>query len=351
MCRLSVLLPVYNGESFIGEAVNSILTQTESDLEILILNDGSTDGTDRVLQELAMQDVRVRYFSRENRGLVASLNELVDLSRGEYIARMDADDVALSHRLETQVDFMERTGADVCGSWVAWIGEAELSVFTKPVDHQEIERSFIFDTPFWHPTVIVRRELKDRIRYESDFKDAEDTRLWGEMLLAGVRMANVPQVLLKYRIHGAQVSNIHNYNQLASLERIKLDFMHRHPVYSQLGAETIAFWASLYTEQEQSPATNKNYFVLYEFIDLLNRHDYLPPQMILFRAMLAVSRKIEYFKYLRFVRYVMKYTKLLNLKMVIILVGYPAVRDYIGAKWVRQLKLKFYSRYFSASSR
>ena len=155
MCRLSVILPVYNGERYIAEAVNSILTQTELDLEIIVLNDGSTDGTDGLLRKLATQDARIRYFSRENRGLVASLNELVDLSRGDFIARMDADDVALPHRLATQIEYMERTATDACGTWVEWIGEAELGAFTKPVDHCDIERSFIFDTPFWHPTVVL----------------------------------------------------------------------------------------------------------------------------------------------------------------------------------------------------
>jgi glycosyltransferase involved in cell wall biosynthesis len=351
MCRLSVILPVYNGERYIAEAVNSILTQTELDLEILVLNDGSIDGTDGVLRKLATQDARIRYFSRENRGLVASLNELVDLSRGDFIARMDADDVALPHRLATQIEYMERTATDACGTWVEWIGEAELGAFTKPVDHCDIERSFIFDTPFWHPTVVLRRELRDLIRYETDFKDAEDTRLWGELLLAGVRMANVPKVLLKYRIHDAQVSNIHNHNQLANLERIKLDFMLRHPVYSQLGTETIAFWASLYTEQEQSDVGHRDCKVLYEFVDVLHSQDYLPPQMIFFRALLAVSRKVGYFQFLSFVLHVMKGTSLLNAKTAMLLIVYPTVHKYIGVERIRQLKLTFYRRYFSASLR
>jgi glycosyltransferase involved in cell wall biosynthesis len=350
MCKVSVILPVYNGEIYIAEAVKSILTQTESDLEILVLNDGSIDGTDSVMRKLAMQDSRIHYFSRENRGLVTSLNELVDLSRGEFIARMDADDVALPQRLASQIEFMECTGIDACGSWVAWIGEAELDVFTKPVEHQEIERSFIFDTPFWHPSMILRRKIKDLIRYEAEFKDAEDTRLWGEMLLSGVRMANVPQVLLKYRIHRAQVSNVYNCNQLVSLEQIKLDFMRRHPVYSQLGAETISFWGALYTEQNEPNATLSNYTVLYEFIDVMIQHNYLPPQMIFFRALLAVSRKIEYFQYLRFVRHVMRHTNLLNIKMATTLIIYPLVRKHISVKWVQYLKLSFYRRYFSVRS-
>ena len=112
--RVSVLLPLYNGEAYIREAVESVLAQTRRDFELLILDDGSRDGSLAIVQEIARRDPRVRLISRENRGLTETLNELLAAARGEFVARMDADDVCLPDRFERQVAFLDAHPEVVC---------------------------------------------------------------------------------------------------------------------------------------------------------------------------------------------------------------------------------------------
>src|SRR5262249_45977834 len=122
---ISVCMPVHNAERFVGEAVESILGQTLRDFEFLIIDDGSTDGSTRILRDSAARDPRIRLTCRSNRGLVATLNELVDQARGEFIARMDADDIALPDRFLRQVDYLRRHPERVeGGAWVPVIDPA-----------------------------------------------------------------------------------------------------------------------------------------------------------------------------------------------------------------------------------
>src|SRR5260370_151977 len=105
---VSMLMSVFNGEAFLPQALESILGQTFGDFEFIIIDDGSTDTTAQILSDYAKQDERVRVFNQGNKGRAASLNDGIDLARAEYIARMDADDIALPHRLKEQIRFMER---------------------------------------------------------------------------------------------------------------------------------------------------------------------------------------------------------------------------------------------------
>src|ERR1051326_9037935 len=105
--HVTVLMSVFNGEDFLAEAVESILAQTFRDFEFLIIDDGSSDGTPEILSRYASRDTRVQTFHQQNKGVIASLNEGLRLARGDYIARMDADDIAFACRLEKQFKFME----------------------------------------------------------------------------------------------------------------------------------------------------------------------------------------------------------------------------------------------------
>jgi glycosyltransferase involved in cell wall biosynthesis len=124
MPLVSVVLPVYNAQRYVAAALESVLGQSMSDLEVIAIDDGSSDGSLAEMERIAAADARVRLVSRPNRGLVATLNEGVAAAGGEWIARMDADDVSLPERFATQLDFMQSARVDVCGSAVANFGAA-----------------------------------------------------------------------------------------------------------------------------------------------------------------------------------------------------------------------------------
>lgn len=203
---VSVVLPVYNGEKFLAEAINSILAQTFPDFELILLNDGSTDGSLKILQEYEQLDPRVRLISRENRGLVSTLNESIDIARGEWIARMDQDDIALPQRLERQLEWIGSSGADIAGSWVQRFGTSDKRTVRLHQTDEAIKTEMLFCSPFAHPAVMMRRALVSQLRYDSAYEKAEDYDLWERAAEAGWKMTNIPEVLLMYRVHAAQIS-------------------------------------------------------------------------------------------------------------------------------------------------
>ncbi len=214
-------MPVYNMAPYIEEAICSILTQTYSDFELLILDDGSTDGTLDIIRKF--DDKRIRVIAHTvNQGLIATLNQGIDLCTGEYIARMDGDDIALPHRLERQVNFMDdHQDCGVCGSQVYLLGRDAITA--KPLNHEAIRCWQLFHCTMVHPTVMIRKSvLEDHdIRYLNYFH-AEDYEIWNR-LSAITQLVNLPEVLLMYRQHSNQITNIHQEIQVVQSERIRRD--------------------------------------------------------------------------------------------------------------------------------
>jgi len=204
---VSVVLPVYNGEFFLAEAIDSILAQSFTDFELIIIDDGSTDHSLHIMRQYEKCDSRVKIITRENRGLVTTLNESIDMARGLWVARMDQDDIALPHRLERQLDWIESTGADVCGSWIEVFGGRKKSIRKHPVTDEAIKMGLLFGPLLAHPTVMMRTELIRNLRYNIDWEKCEDYDLWERAAQAGWKMTNVPEVLLYYRQHNTQISN------------------------------------------------------------------------------------------------------------------------------------------------
>lgn len=205
---ISVILPVYNGEQYLTEAIDSILAQTFPDFELIAFDDGSTDSSLKILKKYAEQDRRVRVISRENRGLVTTLNESIDIARGIWIARMDQDDIALPHRFARQLSWLEKTGADISGSWVRRFGTSDMRVVRLRETDQAIKMEMLFCSPFAHPAVMIRTSEAKKLRYDIAFEKAEDYDLWERAAEAGCKMTNVQEVLLLYRVHPAQISTL-----------------------------------------------------------------------------------------------------------------------------------------------
>ena len=203
---ISVVLPVYNGEQYLAEAIDSVLAQSFANFELIMIDDGSTDGSQQILREYERRDSRVRVIVRENRGLATTLNDSIDVARGVWIARMDQDDIALHHRFECQLEWLESAGADIAGSWVRRFGSSDKRLVRLRQTDEAIKMELLFSSPFAHPAVMMRTELVRQLRYDRTWEKAEDYDLWERAAEAGWKMTNVPEVLLLYRVHGAQIS-------------------------------------------------------------------------------------------------------------------------------------------------
>lgn len=203
---ISIALPVYNGKVYLADAIDSILAQTFKNFELIIIDDGSTDCSLEILRRYQALDNRIVLISRENKNLVNTLNEALKISKGKWFARMDQDDIALPHRLERQLLYLESTGADVCGSMVNFIGSGNRNTLNMYVSDRAIKVDMLFRSPFVHPSVMMRTELAAKLRYDLAFDKAEDYDLWVRGAEYGWKMANVPEVLLLYRIHDDQTT-------------------------------------------------------------------------------------------------------------------------------------------------
>ncbi|RFO95939.1 glycosyl transferase family 2 [Rhodoferax lacus] len=203
---ISVVLPAFNAELYVREAVESILSQTFVDFELIAINDGSLDSTGDILRDMSVKDPRIIFISRENRGLVHSLNEGIGLARGKWIARMDADDISLPNRFEKQINWLEQRGDDLCGSWIRFFGTSDNRIIRHPQSDAAIKISMLFGSPFAHPSVLMRAELAKKLKYDDLWEKCEDYDLWERAARAGWKMSNVPEVLLNYRQHQTQIS-------------------------------------------------------------------------------------------------------------------------------------------------
>ncbi|NOU22813.1 MAG: glycosyltransferase [Methyloglobulus sp.] len=221
---ISVLMPVYNAEPYIGKAVESILKQTFTDFEFIIINDGSTDRSLQILQHYAHQDDRIRLVSRENRGLVKTLNEGLDLADAPLIARMDADDIAVPERFALQKDFMDNNPDFVCvGGRVRVIDEKSrfLIIADTKLDHEEIELSALQGiTPICHPTAMLRKDKLNIVGgYQQCDYPAEDLGLFLNLSELG-RLGNLSNIVLEYRIHNHSISTTTNEFQMQKSREI-----------------------------------------------------------------------------------------------------------------------------------
>jgi glycosyltransferase involved in cell wall biosynthesis len=206
---VTVLLAVHDGEPYLHAALASILGQTVSDLELLVVDDASEDGSHRILADL--EDPRVRVLRNdEQRGLAASLNRGLDEARGIYVARLDADDVAMPRRLERQLARI-RSAPDVAivGSAVLELDEAWRvgAVHAMPAGVADLRWASLFSSPFFHPSVLVERDVLEGngLRYDTGFEESEDYELWARLLEAG-EGDNLRDPLVLYRVHPEQAS-------------------------------------------------------------------------------------------------------------------------------------------------
>ncbi len=220
---ITVLVPVYNAEKYLTEAIDSILNQSFTDFELLIINDGSTDKSEEII--LSYSDKRIKYVKNEtNLKLIATLNKGFALSTGKYIVRSDADDINYLNRLEMQFQSMEQNPNIVLlGTSFETFGTDISSTVTRyAADHNTICLKHFYQIHLSHGTSIFRTETirKHNLRFDSSYEHAEDYELWTRIAQVG-RLANLPQVLYKVRHHNQKVSHLYAEIQKQNSLRVK----------------------------------------------------------------------------------------------------------------------------------
>lgn len=219
-----MVLPVWNGQIYLAAAIRSILLQTHTDFELIVVDDGSTDMSASIAESFALSDPRVLVLRRPHDGFAAALNAALASARGEYIARMDADDVSVPHRLERQISFLRQHPQCVAvGSWVEVIdADGNPLGLTRFVEaHDEIVGAFLRGiTAIAHPSVLVRRDALIAIGgYDALQHPSEDLDLWLRLIDQG-GLANLPEPLLQYRRHEGAMGVHMPHEQFAASERI-----------------------------------------------------------------------------------------------------------------------------------
>jgi glycosyltransferase involved in cell wall biosynthesis len=218
---VTVLMPLYNGEPYLREAIESILCQTFREFELLVLDDASTDAGPCIVKRY--RDPRIRLLSNDaNLGIAATLNRGIGLANGRYIARMDCDDVSLPDRLRRQFDFLEgNPDVGVCGSRVRRIG-AKRGIWKVKAGDAAIKSRLLFENAMAHPSVMIRKSVLDEksLRYDPSLRCAQDYAFWVEIARYS-RLANLEQVLVLYRVHASQISEAKKTEQRYAADRVR----------------------------------------------------------------------------------------------------------------------------------
>ena len=226
--RVSVVMPAYNSEKYIGEAIESILNQTFTDFELIVLNDSPDNKElESIVKKYANKDKRVKYVKNsKNIGIPKSRNKLLKLTKGEYIACMDSDDISLPERFEKQIEYMNaHPECGVLGTWFQLFGKD-----TTIVRHPKYIKilNLLHNQHVGNPTVMMRKSVIDKydLKYDEDYNYCEDYELWSRMIFV-TEIHNLPEILLKYRWHGTNVSIEHSKKQSDLTNTVKQNILNK----------------------------------------------------------------------------------------------------------------------------
>lgn len=203
---ISVIMPAFNSGPYIERAIKSILDQTYSNFELIIIDDSSSDDT--ILKVKGFDDPRIILLQNDkNEGIVYSLNKGISVSKGLFIARMDSDDISVINRLELQIgQFLSNTRLVLCGTWYnVLFNNVIVRQVNLPISDNDIKKRLVFHNPFCHPSVMFKRELWDIVKYKRENVGCEDYAFWLDCEKLG-EFYNIPKPLLLYRVHNNNVS-------------------------------------------------------------------------------------------------------------------------------------------------
>lgn len=233
--KISVIMPIYNAEPYLKEAIESILNQTYDDFEFIIINDGSEDKSLDIIKQYSKLDKRIKIVSRENKGLIYSLNEGISISSGEFIARMDGDDISMPDRFEKQINFFSNNDIGILGTLVNVFGDgdAKRKEFSNEFlnwdpNDTDIEWMLLKGYSICHPSLMIKKDILRKLNgYNYNYLYAEDYDLILRALKNNIFINIIQEVLLSYRIYNNNKSVIDSdKNQtLSDIINIRLDYM------------------------------------------------------------------------------------------------------------------------------
>ena len=208
--QISLIMSVYNGEDYLVEAIDSVLKQSFTNWELIVINDCSTDSTPEILSQYASRDARVRVYTNEvNLRLPSSLNKAMTYAQGKYIARMDADDICLPDRLEKQYAFMEEhpeVALSSCRFMTLKNGVIASGGCGGKCDQDSVKALLLVTNPILHPGIIAKAEIIKAMGYDKTFTCTEDMELWTRFVMAGHKVEILPEYLMIYRLHDKQIT-------------------------------------------------------------------------------------------------------------------------------------------------
>lgn len=223
---VSILMPVYKTASYLREAVDSMLAQTFTDFELIVLNDCSPDNAEAILD--TYDDPRiVRYKGEKNVGLSNVLNVGIEMARGKYIARMDSDDISLPQRLQVQVDYLDKhPDVDLVSVGMRLFGAKE-GTWIREINPEKVKIEAMFHSPVLHASSVWRKDAfeKQGLRFRQEMVPAEDYDLWTRAMLKGLKLVNLPEVLYEYRIHEAQAT-VQTDKTAAKSREVQMAYLH-----------------------------------------------------------------------------------------------------------------------------
>ena len=214
-------MPVYNDEAYLTESIQSILNQTYRNFEFIIINDGSTDKSDLIISSYQKSDNRIKYLKYEKQGVTKSLNVGIDMSQGEYIARMDSDDIAEKERFNDQLQFLDKNkNIDIVGSQISFIDSQSQGYSHKvelPINDILIKWDLIFGTPLFHPALMIRKNVFEQYgNFNPKLIYAQDLEFWRK-IARNVKFSNLQNTLMKIR----KPNNLPDINKITIQSNIR----------------------------------------------------------------------------------------------------------------------------------
>ncbi|RAP27115.1 hypothetical protein DID74_00850 [Candidatus Marinamargulisbacteria bacterium SCGC AG-333-B06] len=217
--QITVLMPVYNCENYVGQAIESILNQTFTDFNFLIIDDGSTDKTLEQIQCFSDSRIKIRK-NKNNKGLINVLNEAYPMIKTPFIARMDSDDYCDDKRLESQIKFMkDKPEVDVCGTHYSFFGVRNETIY-MPMNSSKITLKLLEGCPVLHGSMMIRTNCISKIKFNSNYNYAEDYGMFCDAF-PNLKLANINKVLYYYRVENHNTSIVHRRKQLESHEKAR----------------------------------------------------------------------------------------------------------------------------------
>ncbi len=246
MPLISVLMPAFNAEAFIAEAIQSILQQSFTNFELIVLNDGSSDRTSQIIDGFADQRIH-KIDLQHNQGLVNARNRLVAAAKGRYIAFLDADDIAFPDRLQKQLNFLETGAADLCGGkhFSLYQSTGIRKASKERYCDADIRALLTVYSPLCNPAVMGRADIFKKYPYQTGQDSAEDYSLWQTLALAGYRFANLRDTLITYRIHLNQTSQVKNTETHSVFNQSRSRYLSGLGIQSELCPRPIGFFDRL----------------------------------------------------------------------------------------------------------